>query len=137
VRFGTVVLLLLFGNCSLMDAPWFRRLVAGLSPSTPEFDPSLVHMLLVVHTNTLEQVLFRIPHFTFVTITTLLLHTHIFFVCYRHCMGRDSSVGIATRYGLDGPAIESRWRRDFPHPSRPAVGPTQPPIQWVPGLSRG
>ena len=24
-------------------------------------------------------------------------------------MGRDSSVGITTRYGLDGPGIESRW----------------------------
>ena len=39
-------------------------------------------------------------------------------------MGRDSSVGIATRYGLDGPGIESRWGRDFPPPSRPALGPT-------------
>ena len=28
--------------------------------------------------------------------------------------GRDSSVGIATRYGVDGPGIESRWGRDFP-----------------------
>ena len=27
--------------------------------------------------------------------------------------------------------------RDFPHLSRPALGHTQPPIQWVPGLSRG
>ena len=52
-------------------------------------------------------------------------------------MGRDSSVGIATRYGLNGPGIESRWGRNFPHPSRPALGPTQPPVQWVPGLSRG
>ena len=49
--------------------------------------------------------------------------------------GRDSAVDIATRYGLDGPGIESPWGRDFPPPSRPALGPTQPPIQWVPGLS--
>ena len=47
---------------------------------------------------------------------------------------RDSSVGIATRYGLEGPVIESRWGRDFPHLSRPALGPTQLPVQWVPGV---
>ena len=52
-------------------------------------------------------------------------------------MGRDNSVGIATRYGLYGPGIESRWRRDFPHPSRLALEPTQPLIQWVPGLFPG
>ena len=52
-------------------------------------------------------------------------------------VGRDSSVGIATGYGLDGPRIESRWGRVFPHLSRPALGPTQPPVQWVPGLSWG
>jgi hypothetical protein len=44
-------------------------------------------------------------------------------------MGRDSIVGIVTRYGLDGPGIESQLRRDFPLPYRPAEGPTQPPIQ--------
>jgi hypothetical protein len=48
-------------------------------------------------------------------------------------VGRDSSVGIATRYRLDGPGIESRLERDFLHQSRPDLGPTQPPIQWLPG----
>ena len=52
-------------------------------------------------------------------------------------MDRHSSVGIATRYGLNGPGIESMWGRDFPNSSLPALGPTQPPIQWVPGLSEG
>ena len=55
------------------------------------------------------------------------------------CVGRVSSVVIATRYGLDGPWIESRWRRDFPHPPRPGLGPTQPPIMGTgsfPGVKR-
>ena len=51
-------------------------------------------------------------------------------------VGCNSSVGIATSYGLDGPAIESRWGRDFPHLSRPALGSSQPSVQWIPGLSR-
>jgi hypothetical protein len=52
-------------------------------------------------------------------------------------MWAGSSVGIATAYGLDGPGIESRLGRDFPHLSRPDLRPTQPPVQLVPDLSRG
>jgi hypothetical protein len=49
--------------------------------------------------------------------------------------GWDSSVGIASRYGLYGPGIECRWRGFLPL-SRRSLGPTQPPIQWVLGPSR-
>ena len=45
--------------------------------------------------------------------------------------------GIATHYGLDGPEIESHGGRDFLPLSRPPLGPTQPPVQWVAGVSQG
>jgi len=61
---------------------------------------------------------------------------HLFSYTF-HTTGRDSPVGKTTRYGLEGPGIESRWERDFLHPSRTALGSTQPPIQRVPGLVGG
>jgi len=56
---------------------------------------------------------------------------------YIESCGPGSSVGIATGYGLDGLGIESWCGRDFLHLSRPVLGPTQPPVQWVLGLSQG
>ena len=48
-----------------------------------------------------------------------------------YLVDRDSSVSIVTRYGLDGLGNESRCVRDLSYHSRPALGPTQPPKQWV------
>jgi len=56
---------------------------------------------------------------------------------YSVICGPGSSVGIATGYGLDGPGIESWWGWDFPHLSKPGLGPTQTPVQLVPGISWG
>ena len=49
--------------------------------------------------------------------------------------GPDSSVGIANDYGLDvsgsNPGVDEIFR-----PSRLVLGPTQPPVKWIPGLPR-
>jgi len=42
----------------------------------------------------------------------------------------------ATDYGLDGPGSNPGGNEIF-RPSRPALGPTQPPVKLVTGLARG
>jgi hypothetical protein len=46
---------------------------------------------------------------------------------------RDSSVGIATGYGLEDRGFYSRQAQEvvlYPTASRPALGPIQPSVQW-------
>jgi hypothetical protein len=55
--------------------------------------------------------------------TCALCVTH--FMKYTNCYsGPGRVVSIATAYGLNGPGIEFRWGRDFPHLSRPALRST-------------
>jgi hypothetical protein len=54
---------------------------------------------------------------------------------------RDSSVGIATGYVLDeqggrSSSPDGAKNFHFSVSSRPALGSTQPPIEWVPGVKR-
>ena len=46
-------------------------------------------------------------------------------------MGRGTSVGIATRYGLEGPGIESRWGAKFSAPVQ--TGPGAHPASYTMG----
>jgi len=60
----------------------------------------------------------------------------IILYCDQHMRGPGSSVGITTDYGMDGPGSNPSGDEIF-RPSRPVLGPTQPPVKWVPGVSRG
>jgi hypothetical protein len=60
---------------------------------------------------------FVISRLIFTDTSNIKFHIHL-----SNGTGPGSVVGIATSYGLDGPGIESRWGRDFPHLSRPALG---------------
>jgi hypothetical protein len=82
----------------------------------------------------------RNTHAGVCTYRPIYIYIYIYSYTYPYlCIaGRDSvaSMCISTVYGLDGPAIESQWKRDFPHSSRLTLGPTRPPIQLILGLSQ-
>ena len=60
-----------------------------------------------------------------------LISTHITLLC-----GTGSSVGIATDNGRDSPGSSPGGDEIF-RTTRPALGLTQPPVKWEPGLSQG
>jgi hypothetical protein len=57
-------------------------------------------------------------------------HYHKFYQ-YLSLMGRGSAVGIATRYGLDGPGFESRWGARLSAPVQ--TGPGAHPVPCTMG----
>ena len=53
-----------------------------------------------------------------------------------YLLSNGSSVGITTDYGLDGPG-SNPGGNDIFRPSRPALGPTQPAVEWAPAFPGG
>ena len=86
----------------------YIRYLPRRTPTTVVWVQSEVHVGFMVDKVAMGQILFPVLLFSLVS-----------------TVGRDSAVGIATCYGLDGSGIESHWGRYFQHPSRPFLGPTQ------------
>jgi hypothetical protein len=86
-------------------------------------------IILPVHVFTLLLLLYALLQFIRATPSTEITDVH------KIRRNRDSSVRIATRL-RDGPLEFSSWQGEeffSVTESRPVLGPTQLPIQWVPG----
>ena len=62
---------------------------------------------------------------------TLLFVSCILLSICLNIVGRDSSVSVVTRYGLDGAGIESRWGARFSAPVQ--TGPGAHPASYTMG----
>ena len=73
---------------------------------------------------------------TFYELNVIIVVTHDITCACMLLRGPGSSVSTATDYGMGGPGSNPVGDEIF-CPSRLALGPTQHPVKWVTGRSRG
>jgi len=88
------------------------------------------------HVNNVLTLWYWQRHFLCLCIRNTYIYCIVYYKLYIYNSGPGSPVGIVTDYGLDGPGSNPGGDEIF-HPCGPGLGPTQPPVKWVPGLSRG
>ena len=69
--------------------------------------------------------------FLFISLGIMLIMLILLYWTEAYTIKKNTEASVVARSGDRIPP-----GRDFLHPSRPALGPTQPPEQWVAGLSR-
>jgi hypothetical protein len=82
--------------------PWLKRLVAGISPRRPGFDPGSVHVGFVLDKVTLGQVFPRVLRFSLVTLIPPVLHYTeklIIFITGLHNKPQGCGASVASAAG--------------------------------------
>jgi hypothetical protein len=98
--------------------PWLWHSVAGHWQRRPGFSPSPVHLVFVVDTVALGHVLLQVVFHT-------NLHNRILFIYHRcYTVIAQSVQQLARDWTIHG--LSTGGGRDFPLPSKMAVGPTHP-----------